>query len=197
MGILNEIDKFFSISTEESNKKIVEDLNKDEEILLIVKNNGIGDNFKIYDNNSNIKYIAKGKAVSFKSHLAIYSNNKKHIADIIQKKASLNKYFTHDVIFKKEDKKIAELKSKFNLFKYKYYLDNGWTIENKAFKAKYEVKNKGDIVAEIFLKKESFLVKFKKNQDELLVLLIGLTIALYNIVHVKLDKKEESISGGS
>ena len=196
MNILDKINNFFSISTEKPSKKIIENLNDDEDVLLITQNNGFGDNFKIYDNNSNLKYTAKGKAVSFKAHLAIYSDNNKHIADIVQKKISINKYFTHDVILKKEDKKIAELKSKFNLFKYKYYLDNGWSIENKAFKSKYEVKNGNDIVAEIFLQNNSFLVRFKKEEDELLILLIALTIALYNIVHVKLDKKEERYSGG-
>lgn len=187
-------DKFNKFINEPSNDK------KNENGLEIKVDNKKNGKFKIYDNTGSLKYISKGKCISRKPHFSIYTMQGKEIGTIKQNKSGHYKYNTRELTLKIEgDKEVIFCREK-NFFKTGYILDNGWNVKFK--KSKYEIKDGEEIIGTVLEKivysqslfsiKEvscSYLATSNKCENELLVLMIALSLIIY-IINEKEQEKE-------
>ncbi len=172
-------DKFNKFINEPSNDR------KNENGLKIEVDNKKNGKFKIYDNTGSLKYIAKGKCISRKPHFSIYTMQGKEIGTIKQNKSRRYKYNTRELTIKSG-----------------YILDNGWKV--KLNKSEYEIKDREEIIGIVSEKivysqslfsikadSHSYLATSNKYENELLVLMIALSLVIY-IINEKEQEKEES-----
>ena len=196
MNILKKITEHVNaVEKKQYEKNMVE--NNQEDILIINEKNSIKGKYKVYKKNRDLKYIVKGKIISHKPYLNIYNKSGKKIAVIQQNKISLKLYKKHDLIFKIGNGKVGVFNQKSSLLKKTYNLDNGWNIDKKIFKGKYEIKNTDKIIATIFQDdKYEERISFRKNENELLILMVVLAVSMYNIIDAKyLEKAAREGSG--
>ena len=188
MNIWKKFTKFFNdIEEKQYEKNIAE--NNQEDVLVINNKNSIKGKYKVYDNNGNLKYNVKGKTISHKPYLNIYNKFGKKIAIIQQEKRSSRLYYKHDLIFKIANRQSGVFNQKLNILKRTYSLDNGWNINTNVFKGKYEIKNSNKIIATIFqCGKYEEKISFEINENELLILMVTLSISMYNIIDEKYMK---------
>ncbi|MCI9016849.1 MAG: hypothetical protein HFJ53_06775 [Clostridia bacterium] len=189
-------DKFNKFINEPSNDR------KNENGLKIEVDNKKNGKFKIYDNTGSLKYIAKGKCISRKPHFSIYTMQGKEIGTIKQNKSRRYKYNTRELTIKiAGDKEVIFGREK-NFFKSGYILDNGWKV--KLNKSEYEIKDREEIIGIVSEKivysqslfsikadSHSYLATSNKYENELLVLMIALSLVIY-IINEKEQEKEES-----
>lgn len=197
MNILKKIIEYVNdIKKKEYENNTVE--NNQEEILTINEKNSIKGKYKVYKNNRDLKYTVKGKNISYKPYLNIYNKFGKKIATIQQNKRSFILYEKHDLIFKIENRKVGIFNQKLSLLKEIYNLDNGWNIDMQIFKGKYEIKDTNKTIATIFqYDKYKKRISFKKNENELLILMVTLAISMYNIIDAKYMEKVSRDGSGS
>ena len=197
MNILNKITKYINdIEKKQYEKNINE--NNQENILIINKKNSIKGKYKVYKNNRELKYTVKGNNISHKPYLNIYNKFGKKIATIQQNKRSFRLYYKHDLIFKIDNKKVGIFNQKSNLLKETYNFDNGWSIDKKIFNGRYEIKATDKIIATISqYNKYEEKICFKKNENELLILMVVLAISMYNIIDAKYMEKVAREGSGS
>lgn len=189
MNILKKITEYVNGIEEKQYEKIIAE-NNQEEILIINEKNSIKGKYKVYKDNKDLKYTIKGKIISHKPYLNIYNKFGKKIATIQQDKRSFILYDKHDLIFKIEDRKVGIFNQKSNLLKTTYHLDNGWNIDKKIFKGRYEIKDTDKIIATIFqFDKYEEKISFRKNENELLILMVVLAISMCNIIDAKYMEK--------
>ena len=197
MNSLKKITKYINdIQKKQYEKNIVE--NNQEDILIINKKNSIKGKYKVYKNNRDLKYTVKGNNISYKPYLNIYNKFGKKIATIQQNKRSFRLYYKHDLIFKIDNKKVGIFNQKSNLLKETYNFDNGWSIDKKIFNGRYEIKATDKIIATISqYDKYEEKICFKKNENELLILMVVLAISMYNIIDAKYMEKVAREGSGS
>ena len=188
------LDKFNKFINEPSNNR------KSENGLKIKVDNKKNGKFRIYDNTGSLKYIAKGKCISKKPYFSIYTMQGKEIGTINQNKSRRYKYNTRELTLKIEgDKEVVFCREK-NFFKSGYILDNGWKV--KFNKSEYEIKDGEEIIGivteksvyskSLFSIKEDsryYLATSNKYENELLVLMIALSLVIY-IINKKEQEKE-------
>ena len=197
MNILNKITKYINDIEKKQYEKNINESNQ-ENILIINKKNSIKGKYKVYKNNRELKYTVKGNNISHKPYLNIYNKFGKKIATIQQNKRSFRLYYKHDLIFKIDNKKVGIFNQKSNLLKETYNFDNGWSIDKKIFNGRYEIKATDKIIATISqYNKYEEKICFKKNENELLILMVVLAISMYNIIDAKYMEKVAREGSGS
>ena len=199
MNIREKIKQYvdtYVIGEEQYKKKLIEDINNQEEVLIIDIKNSYKGKYEVYDNNRKLKYTVKGKTISSKPCLHIYNTWQRQVATIQQNKRSFRLYEVHDLIFNIENKKMSVFKNKSTLLKNRYNLDNGWNIERKVLKQKYEIKNLDKIIAKISPCGLEEIIIFSKNENELLILMVVLAISMYDIINERYCQKEARKGGG-
>ena len=180
------LDKFNKVINEPSNDK------KNENGLEIKVDNKKNGKFKIYDNTGRIKYISKGKCISRRPHFSIYTMQGKEVGTVKQNKRAHYKYNTRALTLKIEGEKEVIFCREKNFLKSGYILDNGWNV--KFNKSQYEIKVGKEIIGTVLEKlhihnhffsikidSRSYLATSNKCENELLVLMIALSLIIYII----------------
>ncbi len=192
---MNFFDKFNKFVNKPSNDK------RNENGLKIKVDNKKNGTFKIYDNTGSLKYIAKGKCIARKPHFSIYTMQGKEIGTIKQTKSRRYKYNTRELTLKIEGDKEVIFGREKNFLKSGYMLDNGWKV--KFNKSEYEIKDGEEIIGivskeivysqSLFSNKidsKSYLVTSNKYENELLVLMIAISLVIYIINQKEQEKKD-------
>ena len=198
MTILGEITKHInSFLNGDTQEKFIEDIGNQEDVLVISGKRCTKGIYEVYDNNKNLKYIIKGKSIFSKSCFDIYNKCEKRIATVQEKERKFGLHILYDLIFKIGNKEVGIFKRKPKKKKNTYNLDNGWCIERKKLKHQYEIKNSDKIIAKISPYNEfGKLIVFNKNENELLILMVVMSIITYDIVNEKYMIKMARESGG-
>ena len=148
---LGKVGEKISENTIEKDRKELSEIPLSTEILLINQQNkthtklkGI---FNIFDRNEKVKYTVKGKPLSFKHHLRIYTADGKKIGTVKEKLITLRSFFSSSsgvFTIETDGKKLGKLKSSGSFRNRIFTFDfNGWRIEGdfSLSKRKYQILN--------------------------------------------------------
>lgn len=145
------------------------------------------EDFKVYDQNENLRYIVKGKLFSSTHDLSVYdSSGNVKLGQVVQKLISFRGPFSkeshpQDFVLYINGKKIGKIKSTYSSLTSKYKLDfNDWMIEGNFIGNIYKVKNKHKEIMRVeekfVLNEDLYFLDILSDEDELLCLLIALAI---------------------
>ena len=182
------LEKGMQKNKEKKTSKFLDD-EKSGHIRLVVSQNlyKIRESFQIYDSEENVKYIVKGKLISATHNLTIYdSTGKNKLGEVKEKLISLRSPLSleshpQDFVLYINGKKLGKIRSRFSFAKPKFKCDfNNWIIDGNFIGSKYKVTNEKKIVMEvdkkIALREDLYFVYIINSEDELLCLMIALTI---------------------
>ena len=145
------------------------------------------ESFQIFDNNEKVKYIVKGKLISATHNLTIYDyTGKNKLGEVKEKLISIRSPLSleshpQDFVLYINGKKLGKIRSRFSFAKPKFKCDfNNWIIDGNFIGSKYKVTIDKKLVMEvdkiIALREDLYFVDIINSEDELLCLMIALTI---------------------
>lgn len=156
---------------------------------LVVSQNiyKLKEDFKIYDQNQNLKYIVRGKILSLMHNLSIYdATGKIKLGQVIQKIISLRMPYTfeshpQDFVLFLKGRRIGKIKSRFSIGYHKYKCNfNNWIIEGNFIGNVYKVRDKKRVIMrveeKVVLHEDLYFLDIFSMEDEVLCLLIALAI---------------------
>ncbi|MCL2109455.1 MAG: LURP-one-related family protein [Oscillospiraceae bacterium] len=164
-----------------------------DKILMINTNEHVflwKDKFDVYDGSRNVKYKVKGELISIKNRLHIYDSNGIKLGTIKEKLISLRSPILSeanpvDYIIEIGGEKLGKVKSTWSFGKLKYKVDfNGWHIEGSVFGGEYKILNDVEEIAvvssKLFAMDCTYAVTFSDPNNELIVLMLVITLAAIN-----------------
>ena len=161
-----------------------------EKVLLINKEQYLlRDKFSVYDENESVVYSVKRKLVSAKPHLFIYDAHGGKLGTVKQKllalrASTIRESHAVDFDFIVNGQRVGRLQSTRSITKRKYLLDNGWTVEGNILGLKYNIIADGKPIATISQKilfwGDTYLIRFPRGANEILILMIVLAIDVAN-----------------
>ncbi|MBD3253932.1 MAG: hypothetical protein GF383_02515 [Candidatus Lokiarchaeota archaeon] len=164
------------------------------EFVLQEKIGSLKDKVWILDTNKNKLGYFKGKLIKIGNTFRLYDMNDTPLYTISEKLISMRSAYTfYKGGEKDDDKMLGKLKQKLISIKPKYWFEDPsgeekiYEMKGNIFKLKYEIRKKGNTIAEISKKffksllKDSYGVKISKDaSDEDAMIVLGIVIMLHH-----------------
>ncbi|MBR4961291.1 MAG: LURP-one-related family protein [Clostridia bacterium] len=136
-----------------------------------------GDQFSIYDEAGNEKYIVEGEILTFGKKLHLYDLKRRELAYIEQQ---LFTFLPKYVIYR-DGMQMAEVVKEFTFFKQEYSVNGpGWYVHGDFFDHDYEVLDGDRVIASVskewFTLGDAYEISFGANVDEIAALSVVLVI---------------------
>lgn len=197
---LQPVDEDRLRAREEKARRKLFECTPEENVLLINKEQcKLRDEYNIYDENENIVYSIKGKLMSVKPQLRIYDVFGQEIGSVKEKMVSmrlsaLRESCPVDFDFLIRGKKVAKLRSKRSESGGKLFLlSNGWTIKESflgdiqtIFSEKKQIAT---LSQSIWMKGDTYVIRYQKNEDQLFILMVILAMIALDIDGVRKSSK--------
>lgn len=139
------------------------------------------DSYDVYDEEEIVKYVVKAEIFSFSHQIHIYNKEQQEVAVIRERLFTLLPQFEIEI----GGRIVGTIQKQFTFFRPQYEVDcNGWRVEGDLLGWEYSVYSNNLLVLRIFKEilhwGDTYILDFQNPADELLGLLVVITIDAAN-----------------